>query len=50
MPFLTYTGKTFMRSLLWRDSTDKERDQLRVAIRTRRDQAAKEGAHARHGH
>ena len=38
MPFLPDTGKTFMRALLWRDFTDMERDQLRAAIRGRRDQ------------
>ena len=50
MPFLPDTGKTFMRAHLWKDFTDKERDQLRAAIRGRRDQIAMEGAHARHDH
>ena len=35
MPFLPDTGKRFMRALFWRDFTEKERDQLRAAIRSR---------------
>ena len=50
MPSLPDTGKTFMRALFWKDFTDKERDQLRAAIRGRRDQVSKEGTHARHDH
>ena len=44
MPFLPDTGKRSMRALLWRDFTDKERDQLRAAIRSRRDQPMGEAA------
>ena len=44
MPFLPDTGKTFMRALFWRDFTDKERDQLRAAIRNNWDQPVGEAA------
>lgn len=50
MASLPATGKTFMRALFWKDFTDKERDQLRAAIRSRRGQLAGEAAHARHDH
>lgn len=48
MPFLPDTGKRFMRALLWRDFTDEERDVLRAAIRSRRDQVVGEAANGLH--
>jgi hypothetical protein len=48
MPFLPDTGKTFMRAHLWRDFTDKEREQLRAAIRAPCSKPAGEAADARH--
>src|SRR3954447_12513818 len=50
MPFLPDTGKTFMRAHLWKDFTDKEREQLRAAIRSPRSKPAEEAAHTRHDH
>ncbi|WP_375410579.1 hypothetical protein [uncultured Methylobacterium sp.] len=50
MPFLPDTGKNFMRALFWRDFTDKERDVLRAAIRSRRGKTAEAATYARHDH